>query len=425
MTNTTADAIGRIALQACIALAALSLSACGGGGDDGSDVPLWLPTDVKLADVDGDGRRDVVALSSRMEPFPAPQHGQVNVWRQGATVGFATSESYPVGFVPWTLEITDIDGDGAPDLVLTDVAGRPGTVGGVWMLRQDPARRGMFRAAERLVELPRASYQLVVGDVNGDGAPDVVATTSLSGWSGATLLLQDQGHRGSFLAPVTIELTGLSGSNVALGDLDGDGRNDLVFRVHVGVNATALGIRKGQPDGTLGPWVELSAAQRLNSELLAVADVNRDGHMDILETLCCEGGGQVIALVQQQDGGFVRVSTSLAGLPGQEGQVFADLDGDGRPDFATAGSYPLAAEFLSPPKTESRLHVLRQDGSGAFQVTQTVGLEFADEIAAGDVDGDGLNDLVVFDHRGGRPMLQVLRQLPTSRGVFVLGQTVN
>jgi hypothetical protein len=412
-------------------LAAVLMAACGGGGG-AADVPLWLSPDVKLADIDGDGRLDVVTLSYLVEPYPAPDHGQVTVWRQAANGLFSASQSYPVGFTPWQLAIADMDGDGAPDLVISDVGSRPATIGGVWMLRQEPSRRGTFGAAQRLVELPKQPYHLVVGDVNGDGVPDVVATTSPSGWSGATVLLQDQGHRGTFLPPLSLELPGAQVADLALGDLDGDGRNDMVFRVYrssAGIDSSAVGVRHGQADGTLGPWVELpSPAQDLNSDLLAIADVNGDGRPDILEKLspcCASAEPEVIALLQRQDGGFSRVPTSLSGLPGQGGQAFADLDGDGRPDFVTAGFYPVGAGPLRPPQIEARLHVLRQDGSGAFLVTQTVGLEFADKVAAGDVNGDGLNDLVVFDYRDGRPALQVLLQLPASRGVFVLGQTIN
>lgn len=409
------------------------LAGCGGGGGDGySAGPLWLPTDVKLADIDGDGRLDVVTLMYSIA-FPAPPEGRVNVWRQTAPGAFSGPETHAAGSQPWKLAIADIDGDDAPDLVISDVGGdRAGGVSGVWMLRQESTRRGTFKPAQRLVELPRQPYQLAIGDVNRDGAPDIVATGSQSGWSGATLLPQDPNQRGSFLPAVLIALPGVGTSNVALGDVDGDGRIDLVSRVDLSVQegraTTVLGVRRGQPDGTLTPWAELpSPAQDLNSQLLAVVDANGDGRQDILEMLspCCQGvAPQVFALFQAPDAGFARVASSLSGLKGMGGQVFADLDGDGRQDFAMAGSYPVPAGPLVPPDIEAQINILRQDAGGVFVLTQSSGLPFGSRVGAGDVNGDGLNDLVVFDDEGGRPMLQFLTQSLANRGVFVLGQTL-
>jgi hypothetical protein len=232
---------------------------------------------------------------------------------------------------------------------------------------------------------------------------------------------------------VTVSLPGLWTSNLALGDVDGDGRNDLAARVGLsssqGSSSTALGVRHGQQDGSLGPWTELpSAGQGLNSELLTIVDANKDGRADVLEVLmrCCEGVvPQAVALLQGGDGTFSRASTSLAALDGTAGQVFADLDGDGRSDLALVGSYPVGASPLHPPDIEARVNILRQGDGGAFGLTQSTVLPFGDRIAAGDLDGDGLNDLVVFDYKADRASVQLLLQSRASPGAFVPGAVLN
>jgi hypothetical protein len=87
------------------------------------------------------------------------------------------------------------------------------------------------------------------------------------------------------------------------------------------------------------------------------------------------------------------VDTSMHGLKGIDDAVFADLDGDRRPDAAVAGSYPVG----SPSVVHARLNRFTQSGGGAFALVSSSDLPIASSrMTAGDVDGDGRNEVVVL-----------------------------
>src|SRR5512140_353092 len=169
----------------------LLLMSCGGDNPWGL-FPLWVPTDVQIADIDGDGRLDVITIA-QLASSMSQREGHLVVRRQTAPGVYTAPQTYIVGVYPWKLAVADIDGDGAPDLVIAD-AGQT-TVGSnngaVWLLQQDPSSRGTFLPPQRLLETTSTPYGIAVGDVNGDSVPDLVLTSHLSGAAGATLLVQN------------------------------------------------------------------------------------------------------------------------------------------------------------------------------------------------------------------------------------------
>lgn len=400
----------------------LLLTSCG-GDDPWGLFPLWVPTDVQIADIDGDGQMDIITIA-QLSSSMSQREGHLVVRRQTAPGVFTAPQTYIVGVYPWKLAVSDIDGDGVPDLVITD-AGQTGSIdGSVWLVKQNPVNRGTFLPAQLLMETPLAPYGIAVGDVNGDSVPDLVITSRIAGVVGATLLVQNAAQRGSFLPPAPLALPG-NATEVAIGDLNGDGRKDIVLRVGLsvvnGISTTALGGLYQQVGGTLSPWVELPSAQTgINSQLLKVTDVDGDGVNDIVEFFTPQSTdyhAQIATLIQSPAGNnFTKVTSSLAGIWGIDGAVVVDIDGNGQPDFATVGNSPGV-----PPKGE--LNVLLQDGNGAFHLTQRLLIPIsASRVAAGDLNADGLNDFVVL---GGDNEVLAILQSATAPGMFMEPQFLN
>lgn len=400
----------------------LGLTACGGGGIDlgagGGDIswlfPLTVATDVAVVDIDGDGRPDVLTL----EQFSASQtdrQGRLLVYRQRTPGVFAAPEVHRVGYYPWHFVIADVDGDGAPDLVMTDP-----DPGEAWMLLQDAANRGQFKAPVRLATGVHA-YSAAVADLNGDGALDIALPEGIASQARVVMLYQDVARPGEFLPAVYAALPGPT-SHAAAGDLNQDGRPDLAVQIRTaggGVNppTIALGYMPQRPDGELGPVTMLASQTGLNVGRMAIADYDGDGAQDLLVYLTPYNADYRATLTVLRQavtpGSFLAAAnTRLADTRGLDDAVFADLNRDLRPDAAVAGFFPVG----SPSTVQSRVNLFTQAGGGSFAPTTIHDMPVAvSRLAAGDLNGDGAIDLVGF---AGEEGCQVMLQSPLAPGTF-------
>jgi hypothetical protein len=384
-------------MRMCFAML-LCLAGCGGGGGGGVGdfpYPLWVETDVLVADVDGDGRSDIVTLA-QYAGSASQREGRLIVHRQTGPGVFAAAETYVVGIYPWRFAAGDIDGDHRIDLVVADVDGES-----VFLLQQDPANRGRF-LAPRLILSARYPYDLAIADLNGDAAPDIAVASSLKDSHRLVLLYQDPAQRGSFRPAVDFAVPGSSCTGVAAGDVDGDGRADLLMSIALAPSGytpnLVLGFSLQRPDGSLGVVTTLAPQTGLNVVRLAIADYDGDGRNDLFAYFTPSSSNYrsklTVVLQGPGSGTFTApMDTSLADIKGVDDAVFADLGSDGRPDAAVTGFFPVG----SPSTVHSRLNLFTQSGNATFALTSSRDLPFsASRIAAGDIDQDGRSELVVL-----------------------------
>jgi hypothetical protein len=400
-------------LWALRVVSCLTLIGCGGGGDSWL-FPLWVPTDVVVTDVDDDGRADVLTLAM-LSTSMSHREGRLVVYRQASPGVFAAPDTYVVGIYPWKLSVGDLDGDGLPDLVVTD----PEDGRAVSLLWQDPRNPGRFLPPQQIAS-DIVAYEAAIADLNGDGAPDIAIANDSKSAHRLLLRYQDPGHRGTFLPALDFTMPGTP-SNVAAGDLNGDGQADVLTWIYLASSGYtpngALAISLQQPDGMLGPVTTLAPQTGLNVGLLAIADYDGDGRNDLFvffTPYSSDYHAKLTVLLQGSlPGTFAGpVDTSLAGIQGIDGAAVADLNGDGRPDVAVAGFFPVG----SPSTVKSRLNTFAQAGGGAFALAGVYDMPIAvSRVAAGDVDGDGRNDLVVL---GGDNQCLVLIHSHTVPGTF-------
>ena len=399
MTGRVTSGLRRAA--GCIWFAqALLLAACGGsgGGGGGGDslYPIWVPTDVAVADVDGDGRADILTLaqfaSSRNQ-----REGRLIVHIQTSPGVFSAVQTLSVGEYPWRLAVGDIDGDGAVDAAVVE----PEVSGGVWILLQDHGNRGRLLEANEVAS-GIVAYDVALADLNGDQAPDLAVVDSASNSRRLEILYQDPAQRGSFQAPMALTVPGTATTGVAAGDLDGDGRADLAMTVALPRDGytpnSVTGISLQQPDGTMGSVTTVAPQNGLNVARMKIADYDADGVTDVFAyftPFSTNYRAKLLVLLQATARGefAAPVDTSMQGLKGIDDAVIADLDGDGRPDAAVAGFFPVG----SPSVVQARLNRFTQSGAGAFALVSSNDLPInASRVTAGDVDGDGRNELVLL-----------------------------
>lgn len=406
-------------------LGILGLLACGGGGSSPYSEPISVQTDVAVADVDGDGRGDVLTLAHWFGSGQRPE-GRLLVYRQILPDVFAAPETHIVGCYPWAMTLADIDGDGRRDLVVADADDCAGAATGpaVYLLLQDAARPGRF-LAPRTVVTGTTSYRAAVGDFNGDGAPDIVASDSGAGRQRLVLLLQDPARRGQFLPAADLSLPGAA-VDVAAGDVDGDGRSDLFVHLYFDPSGytpnTGLAVLLQQPGGGFGAAAVLARQSGLNTQRIAVADIDGDGRADLLARFTPSSSdftGQLSVLQQGSQAltWRARVDTPLGGVSGVDHTAFGDLDADGRPDVALVGTFPVGTPPpLSGPDIQSRVNLVMQTGGGHFTLAASHDLPFrGGAVGIGDVNGDGRNDLALFGADG---VVMLMRQSAVVAGNF-------
>ena len=367
-------------------LGAASLAACGGGGFGCGDFGVGPcgPTpkfetaiDVAVADFNGDGRPDVALPVDEGANTP----GVVAVFEHAnvADKGYGPRTDYPVAIsFPSRIIAADLDGDGRPDLITATAESTSSTVA---LLLNNTGNPGTFRAGQTL-SVPYVN-DIAVADLNGDSRPDlIIAGSSLM------VALQNTGTPGSFAPPMTLYASGSSSfDSVAVGDLDGDGTPDVAVADDTGV--TVLFLTPGAATPTVARSVRVytnpTPSPNTGLNAVAIADVDGDGRNDLV---IADGVNSVVAAILQSHitpGEFMQAVTYA--LPatdsGFDRLVIVDLNGDGHADIVVAASSAVL------------VYLQNASQPGTFLPASSYAASLsANGVAVADVDGDGLPDIV-------------------------------
>ncbi len=338
------------------------------------------------------------------EAAAQPIAGQKTKMRFDAAAGYDSG-----GPAADSVAIADLKGDGKMDLVVAnECQGSSGTCyGEVAVLLGNGD--GTFQPAVTYSTGAYVAYSVAVGDVNGDGKPDLVVANWCQSLNqngdctgdGAVSVFLGNGD-GTFQPAVSYSSGGFYATSVAIGDLNGDGKLDLVVtntQEEDGYDGS-VSVLLGNGDGTFQAPVSYDSGG-FEAASVAIANVNGDGYEDLVVANYCQGNGcypyngEVGVLLGNGDGTLQPAVTYNSGGEYSYSVALGDLRGNGILDLVVANKF----SDNEAPKDYNAVDVLLGNGDGTFQTAVSYPLPSGgyDAVAIRDVSGDGIPDLEVVE----------------------------
>ena len=281
---------------------------------------FW-PSGLAVADVNGDGRADLATANY------GEGANSVSVLLNGGSGRFREGGEYVVGESPGSVAIGELNGDRKPDLAVANEETNSVSV----LLNSGDGTFGERR------DYPTgdAPVSVAIGDLNADGRRDlavanfVVPHAYITDVPGTVSVLLNSGD-GGFQAKVDYR-TGRRPLQVVIGDLTGDGQPDLA----TGNRSDTVSVLANAGNGTFAPPVDSRAGS--GPRAVAIADLSGDGRLDLATANTNHNANTVSVLINRGRGTFRPKRDYRAGN-GPFAIAIGDVNGDGKPDLAAAVS---------------------------------------------------------------------------------------
>jgi len=363
-------------------------------------LPGITPYSLAIGDVDGNGTADLVALTSNctLNIYLGDGHG--NFQEVSGGPGFN-------GNYPGQPQLADLDGDGKPDVVVSVQAPTGGHNIVIWFKNLGG---GNFAAPAVLTSNAAGdNTSIAVADVNGNGRPDIMYAIASSTPSTEFIhTLVNQGN-GQFVDTLTPGLNGVTGVFNTL-DFNLDGKPDLVVQVLLPAGGIALHAFSGNGDGSFSSAATTTLSPPLAYEPLQFVsgDFDHDGFPDLAGVDGETEPSHILYLFGNGRGNFTPVN--VVGPMGWFELAAADINGDGIPDVVTPDRFNVVSVALG-----------RADRNFPSLLPLTPATSAPPSL--GDINGDGLPEILVAgDSFNQVPGTVYLNQ---GNGVFELGAYTN
>ncbi len=361
------------------------------------NLPASGPGSIVIADLDGDGKPDLAFVDASSQSVTIYQNISTNGPPLSAA-SFAPRVDLPfppgTGSHAYRLRAADLDGDGKLDLIACEVNSSNVTV------FHNVSSPGLLssNSFEAAFDLPVGNdcRFAAAADLDGDGRVDIVA---LNYGDKTISLLKNIGTAGTLnansFAPAVVLAAPGGPYEVAIADLDGDGKPDLAVANSddgtVSIYQNAGGALSNE---IIPPRLDLPTGN--TTATIAVADLDGDGKLDLIAGSVQSENISVFRNVST--GGPLTTNSFAPRVDFATGDwthtvAIADFNGDGKPDIAVVGELPSTMSIFQNVSTPGSF----TSASLAPRVDFGTGWN-AWGVAAGDFDGDGRPDIVFCNY---------------------------